>query len=115
MTHMSDIVWGRQIPITRGVAAIVCIVIQARLGLLFLPLHTSNGLLSMLAWLLVIGINVGVWNLVGRPTVQGRPVHFWLIAQLRYFLIEPRFLVGYCQRVREPRHQRAELQSWSPE
>lgn len=109
--HIWEWVSPWPIPIWPGVGAVAALFIQLQFGLLrvwteFLPFPLN---LAML-----VGIAVAVYKLLDQPMVEGRALHVWIRSQLRFWLFEPRLMMGELDRVREPRRWRDALSCWSP-
>ncbi|MBO0708970.1 MAG: hypothetical protein J2P44_11465 [Candidatus Dormibacteraeota bacterium] len=109
--HIWEWVSPWPIPIWPGVGAMAAVFVQLQFGLMrlwtaILPFPLN---LAML-----LGIAVAVYKLLNQPMVEGRSLYAWLRAQLRYWLFEPRLMLGELERVREDGDWRDELSSWSP-
>jgi hypothetical protein len=97
--HIWEWVSPWPIPIWPGVAAVAAVFVQLQFGLLKLWTAILPFPLNLAA---LFGIAAAVYKLLNQPMVEGRPLQVWLRTQFRYGLLEPRFMVGELDRVKDP-------------
>lgn len=109
--HIWEWVSPWPIPIWPGVGAVAAVFVQLQFGLLKL---WTDILPFPLNLAVVFGIAAAVYKLLNQPMVEGRPLRVWLRTQFCYWLLEPRFMVGELDRIKDPARWRDALSCWSP-
>ncbi len=97
--HIQDFVPGFPIPVVQAVSALTVLFVEwlfLRKLSLSLP---GPGFLQMLLGAVLPG---AAWFLAGRPAIQGKAVQDYFCGQLRFWLLEPRLLIGEFEPVHEP-------------
>jgi hypothetical protein len=109
--HIWEWVSPWPIPIWPGVGAVATVFAQLQFGLLRLWTQLLPFPLNLVV---LFGLAAAIYKLLNQPMVEGRPLSVWLRAQLRYWLLEPRLMVGELERLREPSTSWDRLTCWSP-